>query len=118
MAYASTKLIFYGSVSLHGIYSFQNVSPLEEDLKNKGNPARTECDDATKLKICRIWVVSRAWLEPKPVWEDNYQDEEGGVEEEVEGGHPHLQVARLLSSSVAPQRHRQQLVHIDLENIS
>ena len=32
-------------------------------------------------------MVSRAWLEPKPVWEDNYQDEEGGVEEEVEGGH-------------------------------
>ena len=63
-------------------------------------------------------MIGRSCIGPPVHGEDDDLDEEGGVEEEVEGGHPHLQVARLLSSSVAPQRHRQQLVHIALENIS
>ena len=31
-------------------------------------------------------------IEPMPVWGDDDLDEEGCVEEEEEGGHPHLQV--------------------------
>ena len=87
-------------------------------MKTKRDPARTECDDGLDMKICRTWVVCRSWIKPKPIWEDDDLDEEGCVEEEEEDGHPHLQMPRLLSSSVAPQQYAQQLVHIALDNIS
>ena len=64
-------------------------------------------------------MISWSWIRPPVhVGENDDLDEEGGVEEEEEDGHPHLQVTRLLSSAVVQQRYRQQLVHIDFENVS
>ena len=64
-------------------------------------------------------MISRFCIRPPvDVGEDDDLDEEGGVEEEVEDGHPHLQVPRPLSSPRAPQRYCQQFVHIAFENIS
>ena len=73
-------------------------------MKTESNPARTECGNATNLKSFRIRVV-RSSRHPSPIiGEDDDRDEEAGVEEEKEGGHPRLQMSGLLSPSMAPQR--------------
>ena len=85
-----------------------------ENLKTESDPAKTKRDDAANLKSCRIWVVSWEWLESAKmlfVGEDDDVSEEAGVEEEKEGGHPHLQVYGLLSSTMAPKRDGCELAH-------
>ena len=82
-------------------------------MKTESNPARTECGNATNLKSFRICVERSkhiigeddGWYAPRTlIGEDDDLDEETGVEEEKEGGHPRLQMSGLLSPSMAPQR--------------
>ena len=91
---------------------------LEENLKTESDPARAECDDATSRKGCQIWVISWWWIKPDPaIGIDNDLDEEGGVDKEKVDRDPNLQVPRLLSSPVAPQRDGGELAHVALEKI-
>ena len=90
------------SIDTHLFYEHCSV---KENLKTKSNPPRAECDEATNPKSCRIWVISWECIEQNLlVWEDDDPGQEGGVEQKKEDRHPRLQISRLLSPTVAPQR--------------